>query len=74
MAWSGEHGTFVVEEFIQHDSSPIMMQHAFRSQQAKFPVLVSQQPSRTSPTATPQPQGYCVVRNFSVWCVESALF
>jgi hypothetical protein len=42
MAWSVEHRTFVVEEFIQHDSSPIMMQRAFRSQQAKFPVLVSQ--------------------------------
>jgi hypothetical protein len=42
MAWSDEHHTFVVEELIQNGGSPIMMQRAFRSQETKFPVLVSQ--------------------------------
>jgi hypothetical protein len=41
-ALSGEHHAFVVEEFIQNGGSPIMTQRAFRSQQTKFPVLVSQ--------------------------------
>jgi hypothetical protein len=30
MAWSGEHRSFVVEEFIQNGGSPIMTQHTFR--------------------------------------------
>jgi hypothetical protein len=42
MAWSGEHRDFVVEGFVQNGGSPIMTQRAFRSQQTKFPVLVSQ--------------------------------
>jgi hypothetical protein len=29
MAWSGEQHFYVVEEFIQNGSSPIMTQHAF---------------------------------------------
>jgi hypothetical protein len=40
--WSDDHSTFVVEEFIQNGGSPIMTQHVFRSQQTKFPALVSQ--------------------------------
>jgi hypothetical protein len=51
MAWSGEHRAFVFEEFIQNGGSPIMTQN-------------SQQTNKTSPTATPQPQGYCVLCNF----------
>jgi hypothetical protein len=42
MAWSGEHHAFVVEVFIQSGGSLIMTQRAFRSQETKFPVLVSQ--------------------------------
>jgi hypothetical protein len=39
VAWSSEHRAFVVEEFIQNGGSLIMTQ---RSQQTKFPILVSQ--------------------------------
>jgi hypothetical protein len=42
MAWSEEHRAFVDEKFIQNCGWPIMAQRAFRSQQTKFPVLVSQ--------------------------------
>jgi hypothetical protein len=42
MAWSGGHRAFVVEEFIRNGGSPIKTQRAFRSQQTKLPVLVSQ--------------------------------
>jgi hypothetical protein len=42
MTWSDEHRAFVVEEFIQNGGSLLMTQRAFRSQQTKFPVLVSQ--------------------------------
>jgi hypothetical protein len=42
MACSVEHRAFVVEEFIQNGGSPIMTQCAFRSQETKFPVMVSQ--------------------------------
>jgi hypothetical protein len=42
MACSGEQRAFVVEEFIQNGGSPIITQRAFRSEQTKFPALVSQ--------------------------------
>jgi hypothetical protein len=48
-----EHGAFVVEEFIENGGSQKMTHRAFHSQQTNFPVLVLQQPSETSTTATP---------------------
>jgi hypothetical protein len=42
MAWLGQHRAFAVEEFIQNGGSQIMTRRAFRSQETKFAVLVSQ--------------------------------
>jgi hypothetical protein len=53
---SDEHRALVVEELIQNGLSPIMTQRAFRIRFSAFPVMVSQYPSGTSPTATPQPE------------------